>query len=740
MLPEEVVEKLESLPAQSGCYLCRDKTGGVLYVGKAKNLRARVRSYFQEGGSDTRAFIPALPRLIGDLETYVTGTEKEAAILENSLIKEHRPKLNVKLRDDKEYLNLRLNRKAEFPRLDLVRRPAVDGARYFGPFHSATSARKTLHLVEKHFQLRTCSDRELKSRSRPCIQYQIQRCPAPCVFDIDRDEYKSQVRAVELFLSGSHDELSAELGEKMKKASRDMQFELAALYRDQLNAVEKIREKQRVVSVSRVSQDVLGMYREGDLVELSVVYVRQGRVVEIFNISRARTSLPDDEIVASFIREHYREGGLGSALVPEEVIVPILPDGADGVADWLSERRAEILTEQGNRVSKSSLFAPQRGPRKNLLDLARENAAHAFMEKRRSEEDIDQRLLSVQQKLRLPRLPRRIECCDISHLGGEATVGSVVALKNGAPDKKNYKIYRVRSVSDGDDYQAMFEVLARRFKRGIDARAEVERSELEGGAPDGAELVRSEPDGAVLGGDEPGGAEPGGAGPQDIESNDQDQGEKELWGGEVGPSSTSGATRWELPDLFVVDGGRGQLGVALAAAGDLGLSDLPIVGLAKERETVTGDKMVDRVYLPGQKNPIPLRPNTPELFMLALARDEAHRFANVHRSKIGKKRRMTSKLEDIKGIGPKTRKALLSSLGSLDAVRRADDETLLGVTGMTRARVAALREGLGSPEPPPVQEAPEHEDAVLEGDSDRHQTSAVDEDSVQVEFEPGSGT
>ncbi len=661
MLPTEVVEKLESLPAQSGCYLFRDKNGGVLYVGKAKSLRSRVRSYFQEGGSDNRAFIPALPRLIGDLETYVTGTEKEAAILENSLIKEHRPKLNVKLRDDKEYLNLRLNRKTEYPRLELVRRPAPDGARYFGPFHSATSARKTLHLVEKHFQLRTCSDRELKSRSRPCIQYQIQRCPAPCVYDVDRDEYRSQVKAVELFLSGSHDELTAQLNERMKVASRAMQFEVAALYRDQLSAVEKVREKQRVVSVSTVSQDILGLYREGDLAELSVLYVRQGRVVEIFNISRARTSLPEDELVASFIREHYREGGLGSALIPEEVIVPVLPEGANGVAEWLTERRAEILREQGVRSSKCSLHAPQRGPRKNLLDLARENAAHAFLEKRRSDEDIDQRLLSVQQKLRLPRLPRRIECCDISHLGGESTVGSVVALKNGAPNKKNYKIYRVRSVSDGDDYQAMFEVLGRRFKRGVDAR----RSAISAETP-----LNYDEHGEVI---EVQAAEP----------------------------SVSEESRWELPDLFVVDGGRGQLAVALAAAEDLGLRDLPIVGLAKERETVMGEKMVDRVYLPGQKNPIPLRPNTPELFMLALARDEAHRFANVHRKKAGKKRRMASKLDDVKGIGPKTRTALLSTLGSLEAICLADDETLLAVAGMTRARIAALREVLGPPEPSP---------------------------------------
>ncbi len=637
MLPELVQEKLDSLPIQPGCYLFRDKEGGVLYVGKAKNLRSRVRSYFLEGNSDTRAFIPALPRLIGDLETFVTGTEKEAVILENSLIKEHRPKLNVKLRDDKEYLTLRLDRKVPWPRLELVRRPAVDGARYFGPFHSATAARRTLHLVEKHFQLRTCTDREMASRKRPCIQYQIQRCPAPCVLEVSEEGYRSQVTAVDLFLAGRHDELTQELTEQMAEASRNMAFELAALYRDQLSAVKKVREVQRVVAVSDICQDVLGLYREGDLVELCAVYVRMGRVVEIFNVSHSRTTLPDDEVVASFLREHYREGGLGSAMIPEEVIVPLLPEGAIGVAEWLTERRAEILTAQGEkRTNKSTLLVPQRGTRMKLLELAQENAAHAFAEKRRSDEDIDARLESVQAKLRLPRLPRRIECCDISHLGGESTVGSVVSLKNGSPDKKNYKIYKVRSVSDGDDYEAMFEVLSRRFQRGKDAQDEAGEDET--------------------------------------------------------------ASRWALPDLFVVDGGRGQLGVALTAAQDLGLTDLPIVGLAKERETVTGDKMVDRVYLPGQKNPISLRPNTPELFMLALARDEAHRFANLHRKKLGKKRRFASRLDDIAGIGPKTRKALLSSLKTIEGIKQATDEEIIAVPGVTKRQLLALREALGRDE------------------------------------------
>jgi excinuclease ABC subunit C len=465
-LPDPVLKKLEALPASPGCYVFRDRKGDVIYVGKAKSLRARVRSYFQDGSSDTRAFVPILRRALGDFETIVTATEKEAAILENSLIKEQQPRYNVKLRDDKEYLTLRLATTHEWPRLDLVRRPESDSARYFGPYHSATSARRMLHLVEKHFQLRTCSDRDLVSRKRPCLQFQIKRCQAPCVYDVDRAMYADQVRSVALFLDGRHDELRGDLEERMRKASEQFEYELAAMYRDQLRAVEIAREGQRVVSVSDKDQDVLGLYRQGDLVELAVLYVRSGRVVEAASLSQGRVEVPDDEVVAAFLREHYGEGGPGSALIPDEILVPTLPDGADGVAEWLTERRAEVLAAKGETARKVAVTAPARGTKRQLLDLAMENARHAFEEKQRAEEDMDERLARLQAKLRLPTLPRRIECADISHLGGEDTVGAVVALKDGAPDKAHYRTYKVRTAGPGDDYAAMFEVLSRRFARG----------------------------------------------------------------------------------------------------------------------------------------------------------------------------------------------------------------------------------------------------------------------------------
>ncbi|MBX3226856.1 MAG: excinuclease ABC subunit UvrC [Labilithrix sp.] len=683
VLPDVVTEKLDALPVQSGVYLFKDKKGAVVYVGKAKSLRSRVRSYFQDGNTDNRYFIPLLQRAVGDLETIVTGSEKEAAILENNLIKEHRPRWNVKLRDDKDYISLKLDPKDEWARLWVVRRPSFspkETARYFGPYHSATAARRTLHLVNKHFQLRTCTDTEMRARKRPCLQHQIKRCPAPCVLEVDRSWYDEQVRAVAMFLDGRHDELSRELDQRMTDAARAMRFELAAVYRDQLAAIEKVREEQRVVSVDDVDRDVLGLHREGDLVELALLHIRHGRLADLCTFSIKNAEVPNEEVVAAFLAQHYAasevadEGNLGSidaatraarrsrrmpdqagaapaadiALpIPDEIIVPVLPDAATGTAEWLSERAKH----------KVALLQPQRGPRVDLLRLANENAAHAFNEKRRASDDVQERLTQLKERLRLPTVPRRIECCDISHLAGKDTVGAVVAMLDGEPDKKRYRTFTVKggagaegaskavdgaptpgSVEEdidgmpvhvaGDDYRAMYEVLARRFRRGLKKQEEGEGAEQE----------------------------------------------------------------WDLPDLFVVDGGRGQLAVALAAARDLGLHELPIVALAKEKESVMGDTLVDRVYLPGQKNPIPLKSHSASMFFLARARDEAHRFSNRARERLGKKKRMRSALDDVAGIGPRTKQALLMHLGSLKAIKAATDDAILAVPGVTRRHLKALRD------------------------------------------------
>ncbi|WP_437588217.1 excinuclease ABC subunit UvrC [Sorangium sp. So ce1000] len=723
--------KLASLPTTPGCYLFIDKAGAVVYVGKAKSLRSRVRSYFQESGSDARYFIPILRKIVADLETVVTATEKEAAVLENELVKQHKPRFNVKLRDDKDFLCLKLDTQKAWPMLETVRRPAPDKARYFGPYHSATSARRTLHLVNKHFQLRTCSDAEMASRRRPCLQYQIKRCLAPCVMDVDRELYTEMVRSVALFLEGRHDELTGELTARMRDASRELEFERAAIYRDQLRAVEAVREAQRVVYVKDVDQDVVGIYREGTLVEIEVIMVRRGRVTDTLSFSLRNMELPDDEVLGGFLNEYY---GVASTSIPDEVLVPVLPDGAEGVAEWLGDRRGR----------KVALFVPQRGPRVDLLKMASENAAHAFREKQRSSDDLEARLEELRERLRLPTLPRRIECCDISHLGGGDTVGSIVALLDGQPDKKRYRSFNVKSVADGDDYGAMYEVLSRRFRRGKAARA-MSPSAAPTADSEAALEASSAPESDVKEGvsesdmteidetesDAPESDATAGDVAEDVPEDDisvatasdaplategaqvSATAERESSGSasDAPKSPEAGVGEWDLPDLLVVDGGRGQLQVALSAARDLGLHGLPIVGLAKERETQTGEKLVDRVYLPGQKNGIPLRSTSSALFFLARARDEAHRFANHARKRLGKARRLRSEIEDIPGLGSAVRTALLRELGSLEGVRRATDAQILAVTGVTKRHLSALRKVIPSPEPSPS-------DAPAEGAGD----------------------
>jgi excinuclease ABC subunit C len=507
--------------------------------------------------------------------------------------------------------------------------------------------------VNKHFQLRTCSDAELAGRRRPCLQYQIKRCPAPCVYEVDPRWYDEQVLAVAKFLDGRHDELSRELADRMRESAHAMRFELAAVYRDQLRAIDKVREAQRVVAMDEVDRDVVGLYREGDLVEIALLYVRSGKLSDVATFSMKQAEIPDEEIVAAFLAQHYErvsgvfeagladlalpdEEGMARSLVPipGEIVVPIEPEALRGIEEWLSERA-------GHRVS---ILRPRRGTRVDLLALANENASHAFSEKRRQSDDVEERLTQLQERLRLPAMPRRIECCDISHLGGGDTVGAVVAMKDGALDKKRYRTFHVRgpsgpgTVGSGDDYAAMYEVLARRFRRGAPASNPPESRLTEAQAEETRDRID-----------------------------------------------------WELPDLFVVDGGRGQLGVALAAARDLGLHELPIVALAKEKENVAGETLVDRVYLPGQKNPVALKSHSASLFFLARLRDEAHRFSNRARERLGKAKRFHSELDGIPGIGPKTKKALLKTLGTVAAVKAAEDDVLLTVPGVDARHVKALR-------------------------------------------------
>jgi excinuclease ABC subunit C len=648
-LPDIVVSKLEALPASPGVYVFLDRKGGVLYVGKARSLRSRVRSYFTPGGSDTRFFIERLDREMGDLETFVVANEKEAALLENALIKERQPRYNFKLRDDKDFLSLRLDPKDAWPKLSVLRRPKPDGAWYFGPYDSATSARRTLRTVNRFFQLRTCRDTDFARRTRPCLQYQIKRCPAPCVYEVDRAEYGAQAELVRLFLDGRHDELVEDLETRMKSAAEIQEYERAASYRDQLSAIDKVREEQRVEVLKDVDQDAIGLFVSGDRGEIAVINVRNGRMTNVRTFDLPEVALPDEEIVAAFVATYYAEAGS----LPDEVLLPIEIEAMEGLAD--------VLSEQRNR--RVRLSVPQRGGRKDLVRMATENAEHAFAEKRREREDVETRLAEIQAKLRLPRPPHRIECIDISHTGGTDTVAAITALLDGAPDRKRYKSFHLRKVQGGDDFAAMREVLTRRLKRA----------------------------------------------------------------GEAG---------WELPDLLVVDGGKGQLAVGIAVLRELGITDLPVCGLAKEKENVLGETMTERVYLPGQKNPITLRDRSATKHFLVTVRDEAHRSSNEIRKALGKRKRLKSGLDDVAGVGKKTRTTLLRTLGSLKAIASASADELV-IAGATRkqaeAIIAFLRPEARAEEPAPVDEAEGNAvENAFEGETDAADAPPSDDDISTV--------
>jgi excinuclease ABC subunit C len=682
-----LAEILEGLPTAPGVYIMKDHRGKPVYIGKAAVLRNRVRQYFQPATGDSRDFVPLLEGIITDIETVITSNEKEALLLENTLIKKHQPRFNVNLKDDKNYLVLRLDPAAEWPRLEVVRKLGEDGAFYFGPYHSATSCREALRVVNRHFQLRTCTDHVLHNRRRPCLQYQIKRCPAPCVLPVAPEAYADQVRDVGLFLDGKSDELMDRLRGRMKEAAARTDFEVAADVRDQVRALEVTLEEQRVVSADFCDQDVIGFHREGIALEIVVMSIRGGKLGGNRAFSFTGQEFPDAELLSSFIGLYYDLG----APPPDEVLLPVEIEDAALKAEWLGERRAASVI--GARHRKVEVLVPQRGDRRRLVELALKNAASSFSSRRNARADTELALGKLQKRLKLPKLPRVIECYDVSHIQGFATVASMVVFVDGKPEKSRYRTYKVRAPGRAggeprnDDFASMYEVLSRRFRR---AREESTQGQSDGASERG----------------------------------------------------------WALPDLIVIDGGKGQLGMALAAARDVGIDVRPgvglsIVGLAKERDSLEGGgiepdavvevapeapveaapaeappveapveeiepkggrkgkskaskaetvKMPDRVFLAHAKDALLIRPNSAEMFILQHLRDEAHRFAvTFHRSQ---RRRLTlrSALAEIPGIGEARQRLLLRHFGSVKKIREASLEDLAGVPGMTRGSAVAVFE------------------------------------------------
>ena len=608
-LSTQLQDKLDHLPVAPGVYLMRDRAGKVIYVGKAVNLRSRVRSYFGRG--DERVLVPFLMDELGDLDVLVVNSEKEALLLENELIKKYRPRFNILLRDDKAFITLRLDTRHPYPRLEVWRRPSADGARYFGPYSSAAAVRETLRVVNRHFMLRTCSDSVIASRKRPCLQYQIGRCPAPCVREIP--EYAENVRDAILFLEGRHNDLIEKLKARMEAASTRLDFEEAARLRDQVFAVRRTLERQRVIQVEgRVDRDVVGLFREGPWLEFQLLFVRAGRLSGGRSFSYGGQAFPTPELLRSFLEQYYASG----AFVPAELLLPEEVESMDALETWLSETK-------GRRVQ---VHVPKRGEKRRLVEMAGENAKAAFEVKRRRGRDMEEVLARLQQALSLTNYPRRIEGYDISQVQGTAPVASRVAMLEGEADKAHYRRYRIKQVEGQDDFAMMREVLTRRLQRGLE----------EG----------------------------------------------------------------DLPDLLVIDGGKGQLGVARAVLGDLGIDWVDVVGLAKSR-VQDGDEAAahspERVFLPGRKDPVVLRQNSAELFVLTRLRDEAHRFAVTFHKKLRTRRAMKSALDDIPGVGAARRRALLAHFGSVRRLKQASTEEIAGVEGFSQTLAERVRRGLQGP-------------------------------------------
>jgi excinuclease ABC subunit C len=604
--------RLESIPTEPGVYLLKDRHGKVLYVGKAKSLRPRVRAYFRDGG-DGRFQVRFLMKRVRDFDTLVARSEKEALILENNLIKQYKPRYNIRLKDDKSYLSAKVTNHA-WPRITVTRRIVKDGGRYFGPFGSADGLRETIDVIRKVFPLRTCSDGVFRNRARPCIEYQIKRCLGPCCLPVDREEYARHLHAAEMLLEGKNLELLKDMRDRMLAYAERLEFEEAARVRDRVRAIEKTVERQTVLHHWGGDQDVFGLYRQGGFIETIVLMVRNGKLTSTRGWSFQDLEFPDQEILADLLTQFYA----GARFLPDEVILPVELDDAAVRAELLSERRGR----------KVEVFVPQRGDKVRLLEMAMQNARQSFNSRRDNENTREKMLDELRVKLHLRNSPKLIECYDISNLQGSMVVGSQATFDEGEPQKALYRRYRIRTVEGQDDFASLYEVLNRRLRR---AREEN-----------------------------------------------------------------------EFPDLWVIDGGKGQLNVALEVLKENGLSDaLDVVSLAKQHvlndpRARAVEKSEERVFLPNRKDPIVLPKNSTALFLLVRIRDEAHRFAITYNRELRRRARLRSVLDDIEGIGPVRRRALLRHFGSLRRIREASVDQLALVNGVNKELAAEIRRHLDS--------------------------------------------
>ena len=636
MSSEPLRAQVAALPAKPGVYTFRDQAGKVIYVGKAANLRSRVRSYFGSPRS-LEGKTRKLAARIAALEIVTTRTEQDALHLEATLVKRHQPLFNVRLKDDKHYPYLKVDVKSPWPRVTITRRVQNDGARYFGPYASAKSVRTSLDLVKKLFPWRSCDKEITGSDPRPCLEYYIRRCIAPCTSYCTPDEYREVIDQTMLFLDGKSSVVVEQLTEGMQEAAEELNFERAATLRDQIAAVERVTEQQITADAAESEIDAFGMAVDGDEAVVQVLFIRGQKMTgsDHFSLAGVREE-PLERVLGSFLRQYYE----GAVQAPRLVLIPNEIEQPELLGGWLTQKRGGAV----------EIRRPQRGEKRRLTEMAAENAREALkMQRVRWLADrgrTDAALDEIEQALSLPAPPHRIECYDISHNQGDSTVASMVVFLDGRPATREYRRFRIKSIEGPDDFASMAEVMRRRFRR-LGEQRQAERAE-------GYEL-------------------PAELGPADTEEQPNSE---EQPNGETERSSDEG---WgAIPDLVIVDGGRGQVSAAHDVMRNLAVDDIPLAGLAKREELL---------FVVDTAEPIRLDRRSQGMYLVQRIRDEAHRFAISYHRRLRAQRASRSPLDRIAGIGPTRKKALLRKFGSLQAIRAASAEEIAATPGLTR-RVA----------------------------------------------------
>ncbi|HEY51069.1 MAG TPA: excinuclease ABC subunit UvrC [Dehalococcoidia bacterium] len=601
-----IEEQLNRLPESPGVYLLRDAAGTILYVGKAASLRHRVRSYFGAGQKLSPKLLKMVSR-VADIDFYVTSSEQEALILELNLIKRHHPRYNVRLKDDKSFPYLKINLNEEWPRVHITRRLEPDGSRYFGPFASAKSVRQTLRVLKGIFPFRYCTKTITGTDSRACLEYHMGRCLGPCIGAVSRDEYAEVIREVIMFLEGKQDKIVRNLQEKMKRAAEALDFEKAALYRDQVQAMDKVVEGQRIAAAVHGEQDVIAFSQDGDQAYVQVFFIRNNKLTgrESFVMQGTQHEEPR-QIMTGFIKQFYSS----SPNVPPRLLLQYPVEDMVVLKDWM----------QGRRGGRVDIQVPRRGQRKQLVDIVVENARQGLEQLKirqiATPKELEAAINEIEKELNLPRPPLRMEAYDISDIQGKAAVGSMVVFEKGKSKPAHYRRFRIKTVPGADDYAMLREVLRRRFKH-------------------------------------------------------------------LGVETATPDTWAIVPDLVLIDGGKGQLNAAQSTMSELGVISVPVASLAKENE---------EIYVPQKAKPILLPRRSPGLKLLQRLRDEAHRFALGYYHKVHRRETFISAFDGIPGIGPKRKRALLKKFGSVQAIREASLAEMAATSGMTEKLARKVKE------------------------------------------------